>query len=130
MSVFVSLLSMFVNEQNFSSQHQLFVSWLQGETGGLNCTLTNLMKKELNDVKTILTTAEAKYDRLKEELDDIKRNLTSSEENFNAVTRELANVKGNYLSSSEAKFYPVNQELAVIKRKLSKLLTCFNRALF
>ena len=63
---------------------------MQGETGGQNYTLTNLLKEELSAVKMNLTLAEVKYDTLKEKLDDIKTNFSSSEEQLHAVTQKLA----------------------------------------
>ena len=64
--------------------------------GGLNYTLTNLLKKELSTVEMKLTLAEAKYDTLKEELDDIKTNLSSSEEQLHLIKQKLGKLSTNH----------------------------------
>ena len=66
---------------------------------------------------------------LKSELDDVKTNLSSSEAKLRAVNRKLADVKAN-LSSLEVKIHAVNRELSDVKRKLGKLSVSSSKLCF
>ena len=52
---------------------------LQGEAGGLNYTLAESLKRELDEVN--------------QKINDVKTRLASSEAKFNEINRELTDVK-------------------------------------